>query len=663
MFAKPFDDGREAFHEALARHGFKRFDKFYESYEDGDELDAEYTLEDEKGGGNGGNHGWHAGDATGDDPKTCMVFLGYPGDRAYEGHDGVDQPDEDDWSGIHFSNGGFFCTSDGVFSISLLGLVKICAPMLVLTHVETNGNFSRQIKFVTRAGKVAYLLIPDDIFYGNCNGLPKLLARRGLAISIGQELLVAQYVQSANPDRIATGATVPGWQESPSAGLVYVLPDMTVIMAKSSRATTRVVPASTFDALELSLSGTLGTWKAQVATPACKLRAGILALCAGFAPVLLRFAPEKINFLLNFYGRTSKGKSTLLQIAASVWGSNNEVVNNWNGTEIGLIDMARGYRDRAFILDEMGAGAHCSNSLSKILYSLASAKDRTRGSGTGKVRGGKPLRTLAISSGEYSIHAGMSVGSNQPNRGTIHRGIDIEILDAVAEVPEMERDIFAEKLSDAIEENHGTAARQFIRGLVEQFPTTDSLKKHVRISVSEIMADFGLPMDDSAINRGLKRFALLAVAGELAVQQGLLPIADASQVRSAIGGYAAAWHRMHSPQSVQDRMIERIGRFILRNQTRFQQPNGHVPANRAGWDTIINSEPCFAFTAEGLEEAANERDKTMVAQTLLGAGLLVQNDATKLMARLTKDRTTGQRPYAYAISKTILTYLEDRPDG
>jgi putative DNA primase/helicase len=345
----------------------------------------------------------------------------------------------------------------------------------------------------------------------------------------------------------------------------------------------------------------------------------------------------------------------MLQVAASVWGNHKQELMVWNGTEKGLLDRAKHYQDRPLFLDELGAGEFTPPALSKLLYSLAGGKGRVRSSSQGKAIGGEAFRTFAISSGEFPIQDFMTGAKQRPNRGTLLRGMDIEIADAAEELPEEQREPFMAKLNQATKTAFGTAAKAFLQGLVEQYPQADDLNQFVVAKVAGILRDFDLPLQDAAIKRGLERFALLAVAGELAVELELLPLGDAKQVHKAIRVYAAAWYQTHSPQSVQQRLIEHIVSFIYSSEKRFQRVAGPSPANRVGWDCLINGVPCYAFTSDGLKEASNESDVSMVAKLLQGAGLLVQNDPSKLKARLPK----GNRLYCYAVNKDILSYSDE----
>lgn len=635
----------------LARHGFKRADHFY--HDDAEVIDVEYTRvtdnDAHRGGGNGDQGGGQTRDAF--DAKDRGLVIRGP----WEPPRDEDAPDvEATWASPEEPPPGWICADDGVYCLTDKGPVKVCGPLKVMRFVETNGQYAREVKLRTLRGEDKTLQIPEGDLQGSGNSLAQFMANRGLDINPKARHLIRDFLYDWRPNTVAHGVVAPGWQElMDKKDLIYVLPDKTVIMPDQLKTTLSLVP--NFALQEgAKANGTLDTWLKTVASPACRLNAGILALSSGFAPVLLKLAPEGINFLINFYGKTSTGKSTMLKLAASIWGPHREEMKTWNGTDKGLMDLAGTHRDRALLLDELGAGGQDPRAMSKLLYGLAGGQGRVRAKATGGVSGGEAFRTLVISSGEFALHTSLNSGRNPPNRGTLHRGIDIEIHDAAAELPQAERGPTITQLTEATDAVYGQAGRAFLTTLVEQFKDADDLKAYLSAQVAEVVKEFGVPRDDEAITRGLRRFALLVVAGELAVQYGLMPLTDPGEVRVAILPFVKAWYERVSLQAIQERYLTRIKDFILKSERRFQLVNGPIPANRAGWIVFVGGvtrEKCFAFTEEALLEAAQERDKRPVIKALVEAELLYMNNGGRPKAKITP---VDERLGAYVVKAAIL---------
>lgn len=193
---------------------------------------------------------------------------------------------------------------------------------------------------------------------------------------------------------------------------------------------------------------------------------------------------------------------------------------------------------------------------------------------------------------------------------------------------------------------------------MNEFRDGNDLTDYLRDRGKSILADFGLPSADILLKRGLERFVLLTVAGELAARYGIMRTSESS-VREAIQGYAKAWHQSHSPASKQSKLIEDIASFILKNERRFQKKGHTAPANCVGWIVHIKQNRFYAFHKDGLKEAANQMaDIEQIAKLLQEKGFLFQNDPKKFVSKVTVDLPNARR-WVYAVKATI---LERGPD-
>ena len=644
--------------QRLAQFRLKRHAAFYD--DESAVIDAEYSrLDGGKTSATGcgaGNGQDGEGDKAVNDPDLASVIW-----QPQPDGNTAQEPDADT-VGTAVPPFDWYCEETGVYDVRF-GKHFICGPLKVTYQVEINGDYYRQVKYRNFRGKDATMLIAEGDLLGSSKILMKWLANRGLHIAPGKHMELQEYLLACKPGKIADGVQVPGWEDRLGNGLIYVMPDQSIIMPVHLRAKTPLVPTFHYDDNQHPSKGDLSEWIETVARPACRTNAGILALSVGIAPVLLKFAPEEINFMIHFHGKTTKGKSTLIQIASSIWGLNHKQGSSWNGTEKGLLDKAKQYRDRLLFLDELGAGDMDPQAMSKMVYSLAGGQDRLRSTAGGKAIGGESFRTLVVSSGEFALEAGMSNGNKQPNRGTVHRCIDIEIRDAAAELLAPERGPFIDGLKQATNDAYGTAGKAFLTKLVERFPDAKSLSDHLRREMGEVLTDFGVPINDPVMKRSLERFALIVVAGELAVDFGLMPLTDSQDVRRAISTFARAWYGKVSPQAVQTRYLERIRDFILKSRVRFQDEGKSAPANRVGWYLYHNriQKHVYAFTALGLHEAAQDRDVQAVAKALQDAQLLFQNNAGKYQARVPVPAGRyHQRVDAYTVLDDILDYTADQ---
>lgn len=146
--------------------------------------------------------------------------------------------------------------------------------------------------------------------------LIQALSAGGLEVIPGCENAVVKYLGSFDiPDRLRSVAQL-GWLGNEQ--LVFVLPHRVIGKDTNSNIVyqpERYSPTSS----TMGSRGTLAQWQMNVAMPCRNNNYLIFALCQSFAGALLEFSNmESGGFHL--YGASSKGKTTALQCAASVWG-------------------------------------------------------------------------------------------------------------------------------------------------------------------------------------------------------------------------------------------------------------------------------------------------------------------------------------------------------
>ncbi|WP_298067315.1 DUF927 domain-containing protein [uncultured Mailhella sp.] len=146
-------------------------------------------------------------------------------------------------------------------------------------------------------------------------------------------------------------------------------------------------------------AGTLDGWKEIAALSIGHSRLSF-ALCAAFAGPLLRLAGlEGGGF--SFEGASSSGKTTALQIAASVWGGP-ERIRSWRATDNGLENIAILHNDNVLVLDEVGQVN--GRILAECAYMLANGQGKGRSSREGNLRKSQSWCLLFLSRCSVSGH-------------------------------------------------------------------------------------------------------------------------------------------------------------------------------------------------------------------------------------------------------------------
>ena len=229
------------------------------------------------------------------------------------------------------------------------------------------------------------------------------------------------------------------------------------------------------------------------------------------------------------------------KLAASVWGSPTTYPRLWRSTANGLEGLAALHNDGLLILDELSQID--PKEAGESAYLLANGQGKARASRTGTARQSSRWRVLFLSAGEESLTALMARVGKKSNAGQEIRLADIE-ADAGAGMGAFEvlhdqatPAALALAVKEAAMLNYGTAGIAWLRAIVTDREKlaemmADSLKQFVDEAVPKDAASQAL--------RVAQRFALVAVAGELATHYGLTGW-EQGEASSAAHKCFAAW--------------------------------------------------------------------------------------------------------------------------
>lgn len=142
-----------------------------------------------------------------------------------------------------------------------------------------------------------------------------------------------------------------------------------------------------------------GIKKAVEASPVCAV-----VVCAAFAAPLLRVLGVP-NFAVHLTGDSSRGKSSMLKVAASVFGDprDDEWVSSWNSTSVGHEQRAAHLCDLPLCVDESGVAD--AKAREQAIYMLVNGVGRTRGAKEGGLRDTQSWRTVVLSTGERQLYS------------------------------------------------------------------------------------------------------------------------------------------------------------------------------------------------------------------------------------------------------------------
>ncbi len=528
----------------------------------------------------------------------------------------------------------------------------VCGPLWVegLT-TSAQGDWGRLLAFLDHDKRRRQLAIPAARLHEDPTILARELANLGLAIIPGKERRMLAYLASFAPKARIPSAPRLGWMDRKDGGMAFVFPDRVLTAAGNERVVyqpERYSPTLT----TVHGSGNLQGWQEAIAQPAAESDVLLFALCASLTAPWLWLA-DGDSFIVHFWGTTSRGKTTLAQLAASVWGcgvdpaesASLSFIRRWNTTGNGLEGLAEAHSDLPLILDELGAGAH--RDLTPLVYQLAGGQGKTAMSSDRQLKAPRAWRTVVVSTGEVSME-GKLAEHGPVKGGLLHRALDVEVADIAAHLPEGERAGFVERLKRACAEHYGTAGPAMLEAILKTYPNAQAARAAVREHLDRAVQSLATLRHSPEQRRALRRFALVSWAGVFAARHGVLPLQD-KRIWRAVRTIAAAWSGTD-----QDRILESVRAFILRHGARFQDVKGEGDVrDRAGF--VDHTLGRWMFTPESLREAAPGHDVRVIARTLKEAGHLFTNDA-KLCPKVL---TPAGRLRLYCIKDSLLS--EDEP--
>ncbi|MCK6530602.1 DUF927 domain-containing protein [Myxococcota bacterium] len=320
-------------------------------------------------------------------------------------------------------------------------------------------------------------------------------------------------------------------------------------------------------------SGTFEGWLAAITgvTPYPRV---MLAVYASFLPPLMEFLPALPNFVLDYAGETSQGKTTTLRVAASVWGSPDDrgrgVVRTWDASPT-WIERAAAFLGHLPLLLDDTKRARRPEDVGKVLYEVANGQGRGRGSADG-LRASATWRTVLLSTGEAPATSFTQDG------GT--RARTLSLWGSPFGVPTAETARAVKELAAGLWKHHGHAGPRTLRWLLEGAGAAEKLAGWWDEALA-IFAD--LAGDNPVAGRAAHYVAGLAVGKAIAHEVLGIPVPAADPL-------ADAWDAVLAASTGADRAADAL-RDVLswasRHQGNFfgrlEGDNGSDDPPPSGW--------------------------------------------------------------------------------
>jgi putative DNA primase/helicase len=412
--------------------------------------------------------------------------------------------------------------------------VWVCSPIGVIakTRDAKSGEWGRLLEWFDDDGVRHQWPMPLELLEGDGVDVRRELARLGLHIATSKSArdLLAAYIKVWPVNMRARCVERLGWH-----GNVYATPSETIGEAGE------LVVFQNAHAIEpaLTVAGTVDAWRDSVAALAAGNTRLVFALSVAFAGTLADIVGEDSGGF-HYRGKSSSGKSTALKAAASVWGAPAAYVRVWRATSNGLEGLAALHNDGLLILDEL---SQCDpREAGESAYLLANGQGKARAARNGTARASQRWRLLFLSAGEESLSALMARVGRKANAGQEIRLADFD-ADAGAGMGAFEQlhgeptaASLALAVKDAAARSHGAVGLAWLRRVVaDRVRLADFIADGVKQFVHEVVPRGAA----GQVERVARRFALVAVAGELATHYGLTAWAAGESERAAKACFAS----------------------------------------------------------------------------------------------------------------------------
>lgn len=519
----------------------------------------------------------------------------------------------------------------------------LCGPLHVdaVTRNEgQDGDYGRLLRFRNEDDKWLTWAMPNELLAGRPDAILAVLLSMGLNVDYKRRAQVCQYIAAQHPTHRVIAATSTGWH-TPK---LFIMPRERIGDGEA------IFQTEGANGDDYRKGGTLDGWKSSIGTMCEDNPLLVLSVCASLAGALL-YHVQRQGGGFHIIGDSSTGKSSAILAGASVWGHGEDFKRTWRATGNGLEGIASQRNDTLLALDEIGEAD--PREIGAVIYAMANGTGKARASRTGAARPAKRWRVMLFSSGEQGLSQIMAEGGKRSRAGQEIRLLDISARRIYGAWDSLHDLAGGREFSDAIQRasvtHYGHAGPEFIRRLLASGDA-----RILPEWLTKIAAKY--PSTSGQEGRAAERFALVALAGELAIKWGLLPLPP-GHIQAAMLELFKEWRAGRGEGPSEDRQILRaIADFISRHgDSRFSganDPHGEA-RDRAGYrETLPDGRLLYLFNRPGLEEAAKGYDLSRVVLALDSVKAIAKRETGKHQHK--KCLPDGTKPRLYWIDPAKL---------
>lgn len=576
-----------------------------------------------------------------------------------------------------------------------IALTTVPAWVDFITRTHSGSDWSIRLVWRDRDDNERARLIPYSALH-HCNEILADLASHGLFVLPGEIARFSRFIaiSAALPEmrvvRTYRNLGFPPFRtEGKTEPFAFVLPYVCLVPRTPEQLTepaTEIpmteevhfhprLESPMFDAY--SAAGTLEDWQDGVS----KLIGNRLLMFAALVGFTAPFQAlsEMDNVIFHLHGNSSSGKTTALQVAVSVWGMGGDpqasgmvgsLIERWNTTANAIEPIAATHSGMLLAIDELGSSGDSMVSI----YNVTSGKGKSRMGETGALRAQHRWALCILSSGEFSLQEKIETSTRRKAKtGEIIRAMDIPIA-ALAHDTGLTQEAQrtrTEKIKHQCSSCYGTAGPAFMQVVLDHFQTEVNLRARLKEDIDQSLAKLvenavagGRQLGPAHV-RAMRRFALVAAAGVLAVESGVLPF-TASDVEEVILAVSEAWLSALPPLVEGERAVKDIADYVIRNGSQILdydawKATGAIPSFLPRDMLAIRKRDLLLFTSDQFAQACCGLSPSEALKQLRDQGIL-KREGEKLTYRVDIAELNIKRFAFYALDmKRLLANIDQSP--
>lgn len=542
---------------------------------------------------------------------------------------------------------GYSCTSAGIATIGPDGTETwLCSPLRVTARFRDalGTGWGRIVEVTDCDGTVHRKAILDADIVSSWGRVLRRLVGAGLRIDSApsSKNKLRDFLLNNAPPKTQVSTDRAGWVDADKTA--FVLGDGRGICSLD------VVPIN-FDVSPVSKevveAGTAEQWREAIGTKCSQNDILLLSVSTALSGPLMDYLDLDLGGGLHLKGASSQGKSTALRVATSVWGSP-KMSSTWQATFSGLEVLAGSLNGTFLALDELGEVE--ARHLKDAVYGLANGIGKTRMNSRQEAGLSRRWRLAILSTGELSIARKLVEAGQKHMDGQMIRLLDIAAdsqrygaFDELHSAPDAAT--FSDKLKRATAAHYGSVGPAFVKTLIEK--SSEDYRNKLRGMHDRFRAQIltGARSPVSGLERrAAERFALIALAGELATQRGLTGWTSLEALKAAIRVFGA-WceAEIDGPRDWAEPLIEKLCAYVTVNAGRIAEIDCEVADQTDA--VALRSGPYLLFPASTWQMIFPDAAGRDAARAFRDAGVLREGDGVNLMRKVLHPIHGRQRYY------------------